>query len=268
MTPEEQCSQIGLFCLTFEYPFTSMTPVVECHNQLYSETTSIDSTSASTLAHSFGDNYQGFYLELGKDEVSAVAHEGFDNHAPVYVHVFPTRNNMFQDSITIQYWLFYPFNGPVIDAVGIGAHEGDWEHVSIVVHNTTHKVQGVYMAAHSHDAMWLDAKDVSWTDGHLDVFVALHTHASYEKPGRHELRILFNKSFIYDYASMLGTAWIPDLIMNMGEKEFPSQAAPWLRFNGYWGSKRLSYASHLVAPLDSASPPQGPAHQTDYWNLN
>jgi hypothetical protein len=268
MSAEEQCAQIGLFCLTFEYPLTSQAPVVECHNQLHSESAAFEDNSASTLMRTATDGSQGFFLELGHESVAEASHAGFDNHAPVYVHVFPTKNTMFPESITIQYWLFYPFNGAVVDALGAGAHEGDWEHVTIVVHNKTHVVEGVYLAAHSHDAMWLHAKDVSWTDGHLDVFVALHTHASYEKPGRHELRILFNKSFIYDYASLLGPSWIPQLLINLGEKEFPSEAAPWLRYNGYWGSKRLSYASQLVMPFDTASPPQGPAHQTDYWTLN
>jgi hypothetical protein len=197
----------------------------------------------------------------------AFSNSRFDETTPVYVHVFPTVNDAFPPgSITIQYWLFYPFNGPVQHSVAAGAHEGDWEHVSVVVHNVTHDVLGVYMAAHDHSAFWLSRHNVTFAGSHVHVFVSMFTHAAYETPGQHVRARARDLGPITDYCDVSGAAWFPHNVVNVGERYFPMKEAPWLLFNGYWGSRRLQYSAAPLQ-LDTGMPPLGPAHQTDYWNL-
>ena len=70
-----------------------------------------------------------------------------------------------------------------------GAHEGDWEHVSILVSPSFEHIAAVYLSAHSHEARWLLPGSFSVQEGtHVDVFVALNSHASYQTPG-HKQRI-------------------------------------------------------------------------------
>jgi hypothetical protein len=207
---------------------------------------------------------QTFYMHIGAAWASP-----FNMSAPVYTHVhpLPPTSEFGPGHVVVQYWLFYAFNGPMDDMLMAGAHEGDWEHVSVVVSPTFEHIAAVYMAAHSHEARWLRPGSFSVQERtHVDVFVALQSHASYQTPG-HKQRISDNVlySFLYDDCSNSGYMWQPSLIVNMGEKDYP--LVLWAYYNGFWGSQQTVY-SFVPLPFDTASPPKGPMHQLDYWFVN
>lgn len=235
----EECSWSNMKCNLFN---TTAFNIVECN------------TAESRL-----DQY--FFLHAGR-----AIKNNFNGSAPVYVHVHPA--DMFGErSIVVQYWFFYSFNGPLDDMLSAGAHEGDWEHVSVVVDDATRQhVRAVYMAAHSHEAHWLFPSDMELDGTHVHTYVALHSHAMYETPGVKK-RISDNMlySFLHDHCSNSGHVWNPQVFVNMGEKECP--LVPWAFYNGFWGSKKLIY-SFIPLPFDTASPPRSPMHQLDYWFTN
>lgn len=83
-------------------------------------------------------------------------------------------------STELQFWFFYPFNGPgrvwVRAASGIGdrnwlrqcgRHYGDWELVSIIVTNTATELESVYMSRHSEGETFDRWENVTypWEDG-------------------------------------------------------------------------------------------------------
>lgn len=242
----------GLKCTTVEYPLsdTAIHHNMECSDS---------DADADADADFFHEDESCMYLELSDPHAVDALPQELDANTPVYVHVFPTVNNQFPvDSITIQYWLLYPFTGPVQDKTPHGAHEGGWEHVSVVVHNATHELLGVYMAAREHNAYWLGPHEVMVSQStHVHAFPAMFTHSTYEST---------RVCTAVDYCSPHGTAWMPHTWVNMGERDFPARAAaPWLGYNGYWGSRRGRH--HQRHSGGAGAPPLGPLHQIDYWTL-
>lgn len=246
------CESSTLRCTTVEYPLMPVRrQAVECVH-----VPRVDSSTKDSA----------FYLEVGGDYINRLS-AALNPDVPVYVHVFPTMNQNFPaDSISIQYWFFYPFHGPIQTFVAAGAHEGDWEHVTVVINNRTHDILGVYLAEHAHEAFWLTKQDVTFTDTHVHVFPAMLTHAFYESPMEHRRARTPDLGTLVDFTSMQGVAWMPHNMVNMGERHFPGEGAQWLSYNGYWGSKRIRY-SHTPLQLDTGHVPLGPAFQDDYWLL-
>jgi hypothetical protein len=103
--------------------------------------------------------------------------------------------------VDLQYWFFYPYNGSiggVIAPLGFsGAHEGDWEHVTVRISDYAdpkkRKIRGVFFAAHgSAEGAWMVEQSNRPTDGsysvlpgttHPIVYAAYHSHASNEDSG-------------------------------------------------------------------------------------
>lgn len=254
------CKMKSLTCYEFEYPCDpTNNPVIQCVDNNYQEYVFSEHNDVAY------DATKGFSLELGQDTVekwfkgSSSPDELAD--VPAYVHVFPTKNNNFPpDAITIQYWFLYPFSGQAEHTFHGGQHEGDWEHVSIVISNRTHVIYGAYFAAHSHESSWLTAPDYEVMDGHVRVFAALSTHANYPTVG-HKSREL---GLLVDECSSEGVQWQPRVV-NMGELNRPMPRARWLLYNGFWGSSRLLYGP---LPVPTGFPPRTPSYQSDYWLEN
>lgn len=217
------------------------------------------------------DETKGFSLELGEETVSRFRHDNqsaaavtsFLEHTPVYVHVFPTpaSRGYEQPTVTVQYWLLFPFSGEAGAMLHVGQHEGDWEHVSLIVDNSTHAIVTAYFAAHSHESSWLTAPDYEVHDGHVRVFVAHNTHASYPTVGRKGRM----GGVLSDECSSEGVVWQPDLFINMGERDLPMPNTRWLKYNGFWGSSRRNYGG---LPFPTGFPPRTPSYQTSYWLTN
>jgi hypothetical protein len=207
---------------------------------------------------------QTFHLHVGR-----ALRPRFNASVPVYAHVSGVTDTARfpADHFVVQYWLFYAFNGALDDMLQAGAHEGDWEHVSVVVDPSMTYVAGVYMAAHSHEASWLQPGQFTLADErHVQVYVALHSHAAYQTPGvkkRIDSNIMY--SFLHDHCSDKGYTWAPTEVIHLGEKAAP--LVSWGFYNGFWGSL-MSVYSFIPLALDTASPPKGPMHQIDYWFYN
>lgn len=101
--------------------------------------------------------------------------------------------------ISLQYWFFYPFNylpavvhrsrmlsdplGAVVAAAGF--HEGDFEHITVLLDPQTRTPHFVRMARHGPKEAatfaWGDPR-VAWDGEHGVINAALGSHASYERP--------------------------------------------------------------------------------------
>jgi hypothetical protein len=217
------------------------------------------------------DSFKGFSLELGETVVNRHFSTPVTNvreldYVPVYAHVFPpplSHPKYAPDTLVIQYWMLYPCSGKAEDTFSAGQHEGDWEHVSLIVSNSTLAIHAAYFAAHSHESMWLAAPDYEVHDGHVRLFVARNTHASYPTIGRKPRM----GGMVYDECSSEGLMWAPRVIINVGERERPMQNTRWLRYNGFWGSVRATYNTGRL-PFPTGSPPRTPPAQKDYWTLH
>lgn len=102
----------------------------------------------------------------------------------------------------IQFWFFYPYNGPgtarvqlgeVYDKTALlkpfGEHTGDWEHVTLRFKNQTKALEAVYFSQHdSGEAK--KASQVQMEGGHVVVYSSKNGHASYPSMGDNQHRVL------------------------------------------------------------------------------
>jgi hypothetical protein len=150
--------------------------------------------------------------------------------AKALVRVLPNG----RDSTELQFWFFYPFNGPgrveicasskMCDDNWLsqaGRHYGDWELVSIIVSNTATQLHSVYMSRHRGGETFH-----RWEDGtyrstsrsgnrlgftvpfledmwikHPIVFSAVSSHAHYASAGNHNYKRVFSKYYLFGTAS-------------------------------------------------------------------
>jgi hypothetical protein len=81
----------------------------------------------------------------------------------------------------LTFWFFYGYSR--YQAVQLFGHQGDWEHVSLVL-GPNGRVRGAYFAAHGRPKR-VDADDLERVDGRTVVYSAKESHASYPTPGEH-----------------------------------------------------------------------------------
>jgi hypothetical protein len=111
---------------------------------------------------------------------------------------WPVPNRSIPDGrlIALQYWFFYPYNyyptattsrlmndAPLAaDVVNTDLHQGDWEHITVLVDPKTETAQWVYMARHSHEGQYYpwNSPQLSFDEGHLVVEAAFGGHPSYD----------------------------------------------------------------------------------------
>ena len=182
------------------------------------------------------------------------------NNTPVYAHVHPTTNSQYPNTITVQYWFLYYFNGPQFKC--LGAHEGDFEHVSLIINATTQQIMHGYFSAHSHEALWINVDQMIVIGTHPVVYSALNSHASYPTPGIKTRKTTYG--IIDDYCSNRGDTWVPSEGVNMGEKNIPMLG--WIQFSGTIGSLNGVKAPNCA--VFDGSPPHFPPMQEDYWFIN
>jgi hypothetical protein len=140
--------------------------------------------------------------------------------AKAQVHVLPA------DSLTteIQFWFFYPFNGPgrvevcasskMCDDNWLrenGRHYGDWEVVSILVSNNAEELLGVYMSRHRGGEMFERGQDGRYhsindfkrvlhfeglgRNAHPIVYAAISSHAHYPSAGNQKYERVYQKKY-------------------------------------------------------------------------
>ena len=102
--------------------------------------------------------------------------------------------------LSLQYWFFYPENylASLVDRgsmltnplgsikAALDYHEGDWEHVAVLLDPQTMEPRFLYLARHgSHEAVafrWGDPA-VQWEGTHPVVYPSIGSHASYNRCG-------------------------------------------------------------------------------------
>lgn len=163
-------------------------------------------------------------------------------HAPVYANFIPLT-----DGALIQFAFFYPYNGSfqigklplgfdkVVNTVtntgDIGDHEGDWEHINVLLKGSTPDnvtLQDVYFARHrpSQDGSYNKPELSEGT--HPVVYASKWGHAShYNHKDRHGDQ---------DATSSNGPRWRTwEKAEYLGTKENPTPGHEWLSFAGHFG---------------------------------
>lgn len=197
-----------------------------------------------------------FFLQIPNDSAEMTTRLGApSSNWTCYAHVRWAPGSSQYD---IQYWLFYPYNGN--STAGVGAHEGDWEHVTVRVTNDGAAVSSMYFSAHDREGRWYSANQLLYASGRPVAYSAWHSHASYPWPQT------WNRSFPLpaDYTADGGPAW--DCLasqVNLGERGAALNGKAWLNFSGRWGEIGAFGGD---CPLDLCfSGPWSPALQS-YWN--
>lgn len=118
--------------------------------------------------------------------------EGDLQNATSYVHVY--RTEIFTD---IQFWLFYPYNGPgsIKSRFGdiwsspiefgnlapLGEHVGDWE-VVILRFDNNNELLGAFLSSHG-DYPFYDKQDIDMNNNQALVYASLNGHGNYPRVG-------------------------------------------------------------------------------------
>ena len=213
-----------------------------------------------------GNNVSRFFLQIPNDHQEKETRRGeyghfmngrVTSHVPCYYHIRNVSEGT--NWWDYQYMFFYPYNGNL--GAG-GAHESDWEHVTVRVDlGTSNPIKGVFFAAHGSEGRWAtkQTRASGFTDRNFYrlnaenrpvVYSAKHSHASYpfasikKRGGRVDV-------FLPDDETMEGGP-IWDCSRNLiylGERERPETGREWIKFTGRWGEigwTRLPWVSNLA----------------------
>ncbi len=179
-----------------------------------------------TVVKKGDDPDQGYVLDLRNDEG---LREGGTNSV-LYAEWFDPRGK----SPYIIYWLFYPHNhwrSLALDEV----HEGDWEHVVVMVDQDDLAAKKVAFYQHYclPDVRKFEKLTVD-EQGHFVVFAAKGGHASFPD-GRRGPRnsCIQDRKGGWDYARAGGRQWRP---WNIGGT-LNAAEQPWYGFGGSWGDR-------------------------------
>jgi hypothetical protein len=163
---------------------------------------------------------------------------------PCYYYVQPWKG-----STLVSYWLFYGYS----EFLGGIAHQGDWEHVSLVV-RTDGTVHSGFFAVHE-GKYFVETRDLRFRDGRLLAYSAKGRHATWWKEGKHVVGLTFlqRRGRIEDIVIPEGV--VPELqdetaagpVWDLRRNLRPLDAQAWRRFGGAWG--RLGDAPHSTGPL-------------------
>lgn len=200
--------------------------------------------------------------DMGMDRGSArgVLGEEALRDVPFYVHVTPD-NRFGRPMINIQYWFFYKFNGPTLS---FGVHQGDWEHLGMLVDSTcTNRLK--YRATAHGGSGWSDegTGNVEIENGALVTYAAVHSHAGFMTEGTHEGGTVITK----DYTDK-GHRWYPKELVNVGEttcsgggRKPMSAATAFVDYGGSWGTDSAFDGVLSGLPVVGALCPGGPGWQ-------
>ncbi len=172
-----------------------------------------------------------------------------------FVRVLPW-NTFFTE---IQFWFFYPYNGPGRFEVCLssntcfpiqldqnGRHVGDWEHVSLRFENTSQKLISVYMSQHDGGGMFsANTPGLLYQGQHPVVFSAKYSHGNYPLAGTlYYVRVTSYDwelgTFSIDLFDLTGVGksfetYQPGNYEVISSNTFPVREPDWLRYQSRWG---------------------------------
>jgi hypothetical protein len=148
----------------------------------------------------------------------------------------------------IQFWYFYPFNGPGRLRIcwehceyeqfdESGRHWGDWEMVSLLVDNISQSIVATGMSHHG-NVEWVQYAHVEkYASGVRPlVFSALNSHAHYRHAGEHYYAVVWHRGSIrattYDLTGHGADVMVGDYYLAPDEQSLDST---WLGFPYRWG---------------------------------
>lgn len=201
-------------------------------------------------------------------------------------------------STEVQFWIFYPFNGPgrirtclastLCDHEqlnDVGKHYGDWEQITLRFRNRTQALEAVFMSAHA-GGRWYGTPDFGtrllFEDTHPKIFSAKYSHAHYPSIDRFYYERVFEADWdigtisadLYDDTAQGET-------IHWGQagrygyisfKSDPALPVDWLDFAGRWGEYlRLSEWIYwgelqLYRYTEVSGGPSGPGRKTP-WDV-
>jgi hypothetical protein len=200
----------------------------------------------------------------------------------------------------IQFWFFYPCNGPgrvtICASSGDcddlhldtnGRHYGDWENVTLRFLNTHEELVSVYMSAHE-GGYWFYRPDfgvrLQFEDAHPVVYAAKYSHAHYATVGKQYYKRLWQMDYWAGTASVdlfdLTSAGLRfDTSSSDSHRVVSSDAyhvyePRWLGFVERWGQYEQLSTTFWLPPIPApvytyeevGAGPKGPAGR-DEWKL-
>lgn len=173
------------------------------------------------------------------------------NKVPFYVKVKYIDDHFTNGKAwDISYIQFYPYNGPLLGK--FGAHEGDWEHITVRLKPLTYELIAVWYNNHRNkDGQWVKADKVPKDENDTIIaYSSLNSHGLWPTTGM-QPRILF---FGSDFTNK-GTLWYPKQVIILpydkslmilkytkpNPKDFPVEAIDgssqlWIQYKGDWGT--------------------------------
>jgi hypothetical protein len=195
-----------------------------------------------------GDEPSRHFLQIPNDSNERLTRQGDIDSAETYAHFREAADD--SGGHDIQYWFFFPYSGPLMGGPLGGAHEGDWEHVTVRLDEDLRTVKQVYYAAHDAEGRWVKPSNLRVVDDtHPVVYIARFGHAAYPRPGLQPRGML-----PADRTAGGGVVWNTWERMHViADVNGTRDGFDWLGYSGRWGE---------VGSLFSG--PHGPAFQ-DYW---
>ncbi len=177
--------------------------------------------------------------------------------------------------IVVQYWFFEPFNlwSPVVPPAANAwqAHEGDWEHVAVVLDGSGRAIQAGY-AQHCGGVRvpWQKAPKQRGTARPI-VYVGLGSHASYTRPGVHptDPRCWRDPKVIVPIFTALGYRLIDHAgggrrITGPRLVRLSATSPEWAAFAGTWGEDQVVRLGDTT--LRDGAGPTGPTQKAAWRN--
>jgi hypothetical protein len=193
----------------------------------------------------------------------------------IYGHVVHENGD-----IVLQYWFFYyddvySYTYPASDFIW-QAHEGDWEHVDVVL---TDGEQPLFVGYSQHclgqRREWTDT--TRFDDTHPVVHVAVGSHANYFTAGTHPIDVAcippqaiailhgLGLSLPVDYAfagPLLGPPGSGGGVMPV--EQIGDDGPSWVEFPGFWGELQYFHGPAPIGTVALGASPVGPAYHPEW----
>lgn len=186
----------------------------------------------------------GYFLEIPDDDEEKEAVYRGDpegDRTRIYAHSFLNTAG----KISIQYWVFLPYNeAPSVGGVKLN-HEGDWEHITVEL-DERDEIERVYFASHNNEGKYYTKNELKFSDGedvlsapyseeegitHVMVYLALGTHASFPTSGTQYRGWYLPNDYTGEGRLMHGKT----RVLNVGETEVPLNEQYFIQYGGLWG---------------------------------
>ena len=208
---------------------------------------------------------------------------GNQSRAKAFVRLLEAANRSYVD---LQFWFFYPFNGPGKFHVTIGRwiddhvrtdtagrHYGDWEHVTLRLARDPWRLQDVYLSRHSISKWMGGLSALRFSGSHPIIYIARDSHAHYPSAGIHYYRRVWHKDFWLGTGNVDLEDWTDDgavfdtslpghyQIVYTNVADWGLTPPAWYTFDARWGQYeklRFNYR-HIYTYEEIGGGPAGPA---------